>query len=77
MIVHVYTIQDVSFLRVNIVSERGKEEEEEEEEEEESAGLSVELSAESALQLTVTKTSLSIFTELIQVQRTECTHTTL
>ena len=38
-----------------------------EKDEEEDVGLSVDLCAESALQLTVTKSSLSIFTKLVQV----------
>ena len=37
------------------------------EKDEEDVGLSVDLCSESALQLTVTKSSLSIFTELVQV----------
>lgn len=44
--------------------------EKDEEEEEEDVGLSVDLCSESALQLTVTKSSLSIFTKLVQVSHT-------
>ena len=48
--------------------EVGEKEEEEEEEEVVSAGLSVVVFAKSALQLTVTKTSLSIFNALWKVR---------
>ena len=41
--------------------------EEEEEEKEQIAGLNIDVHADSALQLTVTRTSLSIFSELVQV----------
>ena len=48
----------------------------EEEEEEEAIALSVDVCAESALQLTLTKTSLGIFTELVQVCLPVATSTT-
>ena len=51
--------------------------EKDEEEEDEDVGLSVDLCAESALQLTVTKSSLSIFTKLVQVCHSLLTLSTL
>ena len=54
----------------------GGEEEEDEEEEEGSAALSLNVFTKSALQLTVTKTSLSIFNELWQVGVMAGCHTT-
>ena len=49
-------------------AEKAEEDYEEEEEEKESAALKVEVCADSALQLTVTKSSLGIFTELVKVR---------
>ena len=51
--------------------------EKDEEEEDEDVGLCVDLCAESALQLTVTKSSLSIFTKLVQVCHSLLTLSTL